>query len=68
MRRASSLLLVAVLAGCAPTYSADEYASRAVQQANAVQQGIIAGSRRVAVSADGTTGAAAGAAAGGAIG
>ena len=62
------MFLVAVLAGCAPSYSADEYAARAVQQANPVQQGIVAGSRRVAVAADGTTGAAAGAGAGGAIG
>ncbi|TCH99214.1 hypothetical protein EJV46_07865, partial [Roseococcus sp. SYP-B2431] len=68
MRRVAPLFLVAALAGCAPTYSADEYAARAVQQANPVQQGVIAGSRRVAVAADGTTGAAAGAAAGGAIG
>ncbi|WP_421993423.1 hypothetical protein [Roseococcus sp.] len=68
MRRTAPLLLVAVLAGCAPTYSADEYAARAVQQANPVQQGVIAGSRRVSVAADGSTGATAGAAAGGAIG
>ena len=65
---ASPFLLAIVLAGCAPTYSADEYAARAVQQANPVQQGVIAGSRRVSVAADGSTGATAGAAAGGAIG
>ena len=63
-----SLLAAGLLAACGSSYSADEYAARAVQQANPVQQGIIAGSRRVAVAAGGEVGTAAGAAAGGAIG
>ena len=62
------LLAAGLLAACGSTYSADEYAARAVQQANPVQQGTVAGSRRVAVTAGGEVGTAAGAAAGGAIG
>jgi outer membrane lipoprotein SlyB len=62
------LLAVIALAGCAERFSADEYASRAVQQANPVQQGVVAGFRRVAISPDGTAGATAGAAAGGVVG
>jgi len=69
MIRFSHILLAAgLLVGCGSRYSADEYASRAVQQANPVQQGIIAGSRRVAIAAGGEAGAAAGGAAGGVIG
>lgn len=56
------------LAGCGNTYSADTYATRAVQQVNPVQQGVIVGTREVAISADGSTGAAVGAAAGGIVG
>lgn len=56
------------LAACAERFSADEYAARAVQQANPVQQGVVAGFRRVAISPDGTAGATAGAAAGGVVG
>ncbi len=66
-----SLLLLApflLLGGCGSRYSADEYATRAVQQANPVQRGVVAGFRRVAIAADGTAGAAAGAAAGGVVG
>lgn len=66
-----SLLLLAplvLLGACGSRYSADEYATRAVQQANPVQRGVVAGSRRVAIAADGTAGAAAGAAAGGVVG
>ena len=65
-----SLLLLAplLLLGCGSRFSADEYATRAVQQANPVQRGTVAGSRRVAIAADGTAGAAAGAAAGGVVG
>lgn len=69
MRRIiSTVALLLALAGCAERYSADEYAGRAVQQANPVQQGIVAGFRRVAISPDGTAGATAGAAAGGVVG
>ena len=56
------------LAGCGSRYSADEYAVRAVQQANPVQQGVVAGFRRVAIAAEGAAGTAAGGAAGGVIG
>lgn len=63
-----TLLALAVLAGCGTGYSADTYATRAVQQANQVQQGVIVGARPVQIQADGTAGAAAGAAAGGIIG
>lgn len=64
----ATLLLTLVLAGCGNRYSADEYATRAVQQANRTEQGVVAGYRRVQIAADGTTGAAAGAAAGGVLG
>ena len=62
------LLAAGLLSGCGSNYSANEYASRAVQQANPVQQGQVVGSRRVAIAAGGEAGAAAGAAAGGVIG
>ncbi len=65
---AALLLPVAVLAGCGPSYSPDTYASRAVQQANKVDQGVIVGVREVALSADTTVGTVSGAAAGGIIG
>ncbi len=57
-----------LLCGCAPDYSPDTYASGAVQQANKVEQGVIAGRRQVGVSAQGTAGAFTGAAAGGIAG
>ncbi|WP_338663170.1 hypothetical protein VQH23_23910 [Pararoseomonas sp. SCSIO 73927] len=57
-----------LLAGCGSDYSADTYSTRAVQQANPVQQGVIIGAREVQISADGTAGAAVGAAAGGIVG
>ena len=57
-----------LLGGCAPDYSPDTYASAAVQQANKVEQGIVAGRRQVGVSAQGTAGAITGAAAGGITG
>lgn len=63
-----TFLLLLALGACGNRYSADEYATRAVQQANRAEQGIVAGFRRVQISADGTTGAAAGAAAGGVLG
>jgi outer membrane lipoprotein SlyB len=63
-----SILLLALLAGCGSDYSADTYATRAVQQVNQVQQGVIVGAREVAISTDGSTGAAVGGAAGGIVG
>jgi outer membrane lipoprotein SlyB len=60
--------LTAAVAGCGPNYSPNTYASSAVQQANKVDQGIVAGVRDVGVSASGTTGALVGGAAGGAAG
>lgn len=62
------LLGAGLLSACGSSFSANEYAARAVQQANPVQQGTIVGSRRVAIAAGGETGATAGAAAGGAVG
>ncbi|HYZ31194.1 MAG TPA: hypothetical protein VE684_02790, partial [Crenalkalicoccus sp.] len=66
--RYAALLLLPLLAACGSTYSPDTYATRAVQQANKVEQGTIIGVRRVAISADGAAGAATGAAAGGVLG
>ncbi len=57
-----------LLAGCGSSYSPDTYATRAVQQANRVEQGVIIGVRQVNVSADGTAGAATGGALGGVVG
>ncbi|MCU0943807.1 MAG: hypothetical protein MUF65_00385 [Rubritepida sp.] len=68
MTRISLLLVALALGACAERFSADEYAQRAVQQANPVQQGVVVGSRRVALAADGAAGTATGAAAGGAVG
>lgn len=56
------------LAACGTGYSPDVYSTRAVQQANKVEQGVIVGVRQINVSAGGETGAAAGAAAGGVLG
>ena len=67
-RPALALLALLAAAACSPTYSPDDYATRAVQQTNRVDQGVIVGQRRVMVTAEGTTGAAAGAAAGGIVG
>lgn len=58
----------ALLAGCAPSYSPDTYASHAVQQANRVDQGVLIGVRLVSVSADITNGSITGSAAGGIAG
>jgi outer membrane lipoprotein SlyB len=66
--RALSLALALVLAACGSRLSPDAYATRAVQQMNPVEQGVIIGRRMVAVEADGATGAATGGAAGGIIG
>jgi outer membrane lipoprotein SlyB len=60
--------VAAALGGCAPDYSPDTYATRAVQQANKVEQGVVVGVRNVGVTAEGSVGAAAGAAAGGLAG
>ena len=62
------LLALLPLIGCGPRFSPDAYATGAVQQVNRVEQGIIVGLRRVLVQADGATGAATGAAAGGIMG
>jgi outer membrane lipoprotein SlyB len=61
-------LALLALAACGPRYSPDTYATRAVQQANKVEQATVVGRRQVKVSAEGSTGAAAGAAAGGVLG
>jgi outer membrane lipoprotein SlyB len=68
MPRLLLLATAALLAACRPDYSPDTYASTAVQQAAKVEQGIVVGVRGVGVAAPGTTGAVAGAAAGGALG
>ena len=57
-----------LLGGCTPDYSPDTYASGSVQQANKVEQGVVAGRRQVGVSAQGTAGALTGASAGGIAG
>lgn len=57
-----------LLAGCGPSYSPDTYATNAAQQANKVESGIVAGVRKVQISASGTVGGVAGAAAGGVAG
>lgn len=70
--RTSPRLMLALplllLAGCAPSIAPDIYATRAVQQANRVEQGVVVQVRRVRVEAEGTTGAAAGAGIGAAAG
>ena len=68
MRRLPLLALLAGLSGCGTSYSPDTYATRAVQQANKAEQGVIVGVRKVEIRADGTTGAATGAAVGGLAG
>jgi outer membrane lipoprotein SlyB len=60
--------VLATLGGCTPDYSPDTYATRAVQQANKVEQGVVVGRRKVDVTAEGSIGAATGAAAGGLAG
>lgn len=62
------LLALLALSACGPRFSPDAYATRAVQQVNRVEQGIVVGLRRVQVQADGATGAATGGAAGGIVG
>ncbi len=62
------LVFALALAACGPRYSPDSYATRAVQQANKVEQATVVGRRQVKVSAEGSAGAATGAAAGGVLG
>lgn len=62
------IALALALAACGPRYRPDTYATRAVQQANKVEQGTVVGRRPVRVSAEGVAGAATGAAAGGVVG
>src|ERR1700733_11748790 len=60
--------LALALSACGPSYSPDTYATNAAQQANKVESGVIAGVRKVQISASGTVGGVAGAAAGGVAG
>jgi outer membrane lipoprotein SlyB len=60
--------LLAVLFGCAPSYSPNTYDAVAVQQANAVERGVVIGVRAVKVSANAAVGTVTGAAAGGIAG
>lgn len=62
------LAMFALIGGCQANYSPDTYATRAVQQANRAEQGLLVGRRDVNITAEGSTGAATGAAAGGVIG
>jgi outer membrane lipoprotein SlyB len=68
MRAALLLLPLLALPACGPRFSPDAYATRAVQQMNRVEQGVVIGRRQVTVQAEGATGAATGGAAGGIIG
>lgn len=68
LRLALLLPPLLALSACGGTYSPDVYATRAVQQANKVEQGVVVGVRQVNISAGGETGAATGAAAGGVLG
>jgi outer membrane lipoprotein SlyB len=63
-----ALTCCGALTNCGPNYSPDTYATNAVQQANKVDQGMIVGVRRVAISAAGAVGTITGAAAGGIAG
>lgn len=67
-RLALFLALPLLLSACGQRFSPDAYATRAVQQMNRVEQGVVIGRRNVTVQAEGTTGATTGAAAGGIIG
>ncbi|HUB13408.1 MAG TPA: hypothetical protein VMB34_15775 [Acetobacteraceae bacterium] len=60
--------MLAMLAGCGPSYSPNTYDAAAVQQANKVTQGEVVGVRKVGVSADAALGTVTGAAAGGIAG
>jgi len=56
------------MSGCASSYSPNTYSSNAVQLANVVDAGIVAGYREVKISANGNIGAVTGGAAGGLLG
>ncbi|MEI7714443.1 MAG: hypothetical protein WCI94_23670 [Rhodospirillales bacterium] len=62
------MFVILGLAACTPSYSPNSYDARAVQQANKVDRGTIVGVRKIGISANGTTGTAIGAAAGGIAG
>ncbi len=64
----AAILCAGMLAGCAPSYSPNSYASNAAQLANKVDQGIVVGVRPVLINADTTLGTGTGAAAGGIAG
>lgn len=68
LRLVLPMVLLAAVAGCGPDYSPNTYSTAAVQQANKVDQGVIAGFREIAIRADGTVGAVTGGAAGGVLG
>lgn len=68
VRIALCAALAASVAACGPNYSPNTYSTDAVQQASKVDQGVIAGVRKVDVSPSGTTGAVVGGAAGGIAG
>ena len=68
LRFSISVLVLAGLSACGPTYSPDTYATNAAQQANKVEQGTVVGVRNVNISAAGTVGTVTGAAAGGIAG
>ncbi len=68
LSRTLVLCTLLALAACSPDYSANSYASSAVQQANKVDQGVVIGRRLVGVVSNGATGAVTGGAAGGIAG
>lgn len=68
LRLGLPVVVLAALVGCGPDYSPNTYSTAAVQQANKVDQGVIAGFREVAIRSDGTVGAVTGGAAGGVLG
>src|SRR4051812_31888142 len=68
LRLGLAMGLLVALSGCGPDYSPNSYSAAAVQQANKVDQGVVAGFREIAIKADGTVGAVTGGAAGGVLG
>lgn len=63
-----SLLAGLALSACHPSYSPNDYATNAVQQANKVDQAVVVGYRQIVIRPDGTTGTVTGGAAGGIVG
>jgi outer membrane lipoprotein SlyB len=59
---------LAILSGCAPSYSPNTYVASAAQQASKVERGVVIGVRQVNISADASLGTVTGAAAGGIAG